>query len=164
MALSRGRPYCGAVCGVCRLFAYHFTMKTTQYSSATYVFLVGVIGALAVFLSVPYLAHAATYAYINTSGTFSYIEASSAEDALARASNRHASSGVMTVETASGAQQATALSGYVYVNTSGQVVRVSAQTAAEAFAIAQNIAPNSGVMPIDSVEDSTLVGDRVAGV
>lgn len=139
-------------------------MKTTQYFSVKYALFVGVVGVLGVFLSAPYFAHAATYAYINTSGAFSYIEATSAEDALARASDRHASSGVMTVDTTSGAQQTTVLSGYVYVNTQGQVVRVSAQSAAEAFAAAQNIAPNSGVMPIDSVEDSALVGDRVAGV
>lgn len=53
---------------------------------------------------------------------------------------------------------------YAYVNQSGEVMTTEADTALQAIANAPMIDEHSGVLFIDSTEDSSLVGDDVPGV
>lgn len=137
--------------------------KTIALSS--YTIQIGLTLALAAALIFPVFAYASTYAYINTSGNMTYTQANSSADALATAPNLAVHSGVMLVTvggtTVEGniAQQ----SGYLYINASGIVTFVSADSSAEAFADSLNIATHSGVMLISSISDSNMTGDQTAG-
>jgi hypothetical protein len=121
----------------------------------------------------PMWVEAATYAYVNTSGEVKYVSADTSAGAMASATGIAMHSGVMIVANTSTnlgntpvvvvgqAPVAGQMSGYAYVNTSGQVIHTSATSAASAFASAINIALNSGVMLINSVMDSQVIGDTV---
>jgi len=139
-------------------------MTTTFYLPRVRVLVIGALLVATLAVTMPAVASAATYAYVNTSGSLSYVAASSPDEAFLRATNRNPNSGVMLVSgTISTPTQVVPLSGYVYVNTAGKVVQISATSATEAFAKANDIAPHSGVMPVDSVADAAVVGDHVLG-
>ncbi len=53
---------------------------------------------------------------------------------------------------------------YAYVNTSGEVMSVEATSANQALMTAPNLAVHSGVMIIDSTDDTAVVGDGVSGI
>lgn len=53
---------------------------------------------------------------------------------------------------------------FAYVNQSGEVVTVQADTAAQAMLTAPGIDENSGVLLLDSSADNAVVGDDVGGV
>lgn len=106
-------------------------------------------------LVVPTASFAATYFYVDTGGTVRSVEASSANEALATAPNRAATSGVtldMGVlddgdsvvapgipNTGSGSVT------YHYVTNANVVESVEADTPSEAFSAATNISMHSGV-------------------
>lgn len=52
---------------------------------------------------------------------------------------------------------------YGYVNTSGNVAEVYADSVSGAFTDSINISDRSGVMLINSVSDGNIVGDQVLG-
>jgi len=125
-----------------------------------------IIGVLT--LGLPHLSQAATYAYVNTSGTVLNVTANTSAGAIATAPNIGMHSGVMLIDNTNYSYNAPtapatggALSGYLYVNSSGQVVHVNSDTSAEAFADANNIATHSGVMIIDSFADGQMINDQV---
>ncbi len=59
-----------------------------------------------------------------------------------------------------GLPTATHAASYVYVNASGEVTGVVANTSSGAFTNSTDIALHSGVMLVDGVADSNLVGDQ----
>ncbi|MDP3880698.1 MAG: hypothetical protein Q8Q32_00760 [bacterium] len=99
------------------------------------------------------------YAYVDVSGNVRTVVASSAAEALVIAPNRAPNSGVVLVGQASvssgsvlGATTVVSSGAnlYMYVDISGNVRTVMANSAAEAFAKAVNIAPNSGVALVNA--------------
>jgi len=110
--------------------------------------------------------NAATYQYVNTQGQLESISADSATEALRTASNLGSHSGVMLVSNVTVQVVTTTSNGsnsnwYMYVNDSGVVITLSANSPAEAFAKAVNLATHSGVMLINSSSDQGVVGDSV---
>ncbi|MEK7080036.1 MAG: hypothetical protein AAB901_01990 [Patescibacteria group bacterium] len=53
---------------------------------------------------------------------------------------------------------------YAYVNTAGEVMTTEAPTASNGLMPAPNIGVHSGVMIVDTADDSAVVGDSVSGV
>jgi len=109
--------------------------------------------------------NAATYQYINTQGQLESISADSATEALRTASNLGSHSGVILASNAT-VEVTTVPNGsgsnwYMYVNDSGTVITISANSPAEAFSKAINLATHSGVMLINSSSDQGVVGDSV---
>lgn len=136
-------------------------------SSVTLALAVAMIGLFA--FSFPAISNAATYAYVNTSGAVVNTTANSPSIAIATAPNIALHSGVILVNsnsnitaapvvTTSGEQQI----GYLYVNASGEVVYVDANSSADAFSGSINIGSHSGVMLISSLSDSQMIGNQVA--
>jgi hypothetical protein len=110
---------------------------------------------------------AATYIYVTSSGQISSVSANNATEALAMAPNMAAHSGVMLTNGTPiqmPVQNIAQYGQYAYVNTSGTVVFISANSPAEALANATNIATHSGVILINSISDQALVGDTVTVV
>ncbi|HLP43800.1 MAG TPA: hypothetical protein VK145_00805 [Candidatus Nanoarchaeia archaeon] len=123
--------------------------------------------ATLLFAALPHISRAATYACVNTSGSTAYVGADSSSDAFANSTNIASNSGVMFIGAEgviiTNTNQAPT-TGYLYVNTSGVVTNVSADSSVEAFKDSVNISSNSGVMVIDSVEDSNMTNDQVRGI
>lgn len=114
-------------------------------------------------------ALAATYQYVDTSGNLRSVEANSPEQAIAIAPNialhsgvalssgtafltgtytgNYTGSGVVTNQDTGITYSVTT---YQYVNTSGQVQAIQATSAEQAFEMAVNIAPHSGVMRVEA--------------
>ena len=113
------------------------------------------------------VAGASTYEYVNTSGNISTVIADSASVALTTANNLAVHSGVIkTSRTDQKLNQPSnydqgQTTSYAYVNTSGEVIEVNANTSAQAFTNSDNIALHSGVMLINSASDESMVGDTV---
>lgn len=125
------------------------------------------IASLAI-ISIPSLAFAETYNYVNTSGTIQKVTADSAQIALATAPNLAVHSGVafdmgilQTGDTTTATNQSNnGMNQYHYINTSGIVQTVFANNATEAYSKAVNIDPQSG-MALDKGILET--GDSVTG-
>jgi len=52
---------------------------------------------------------------------------------------------------------------YAYVNTAGEVMTMEAATPSQALSTAPGLHVHSGVMLIDSADDSAIIGDDVPG-
>ncbi len=121
--------------------------------------ILGLVATFAFLSTFSLSVSAATYLYINTAGNIQTVEAISASQALAIAPNISAHSGVMlysglpTVITSVNVNQTFPYVTYQYVNTMGQVQTVIASSSAEAFSLATNIDPNSGVMRVGIYQD-----------
>jgi hypothetical protein len=143
-----------------RMFVSGYTLAVVG------VVILGLIVAAMIVVGLPTVSRAATYGYINTSGNFTHVTADSSAEAFTNATNRDSNSGVMLVNNTNNTPDSNygtgggQLSGYLYVNQSGTVTQVYSSTAAEAFANAINRDSNSGVMPINSVADSNMIGDQ----
>ena len=111
----------------------------------------------------PAMTFASTYEYVNTSGGLSSLTANSATEALEAVSSMGSNSGVMLI---SGNNEVSTynpnqVNQYIYVNSSGVVTTISANTPTQAFASATNIAVHSGVMDVNSTSDQSLVGNSL---
>ena len=113
---------------------------------------------------------ATTYMYVDVNGDLRTIEADSAAEAIAEAPARDPNSGVilaseMTGSVAIGGGNGTVVSGdagndvaapgetgFVYVDTQGNLRTVYARTAAEAIIEAEGRDPNSGVIVASNME------------
>lgn len=129
-------------------------------------FVVLMITVLFLFIVLPNTSYAATYAYINSSGEMSYVSANSFSEAFAKSVNISTHSGVMLVgfiNTNTIINNQSLLSGYVYVNSSGEVTYVSANSSNGAFLNSINMSQHSGVMLISGVAGSNMIGDKVVG-
>jgi hypothetical protein len=122
----------------------------------------------------PALSYGATYMYVNNAGQVNTVIADSPAMAIATAPGIAPHSGVALVSN-TGVIPVTPtpvtppvtynVMTYAYVNTSGIVVTISANSAASAYANAVNIAPHSGVMLLSNTSgNSGVVGDHVSGV
>jgi hypothetical protein len=107
--------------------------------------------AFVTLLALPTAAFAATYHYVDNNGTIQTVTASNAAEAEAKAVNRDPNSGVAldtgVLDTGDGTV-GNGNNGYVkfyYVDQMNIVRGIVAATSQEAFAIAANIAPHSGV-------------------
>lgn len=135
--------------------------------------------AVILIMGFPALTYGATYMYVNQSGQVNTVIADSPAMAIATAPNIAPHSGVALVSNIGTVpvtptpvtppvvvppityNQMT----FAYVNTSGIVVTISANSAASAYANAVNIAPNSGVMLLGNTSgNSGVVGDHVSGI
>ena len=114
--------------------------------------MLGLFAVTALTLGFSGIANAATYQYVSTSGVVNSVAANSPTEALAIASNLGLHSGVMlvsdTTEVINGdyVAQGQGANVYMYINTSGQVSFVSANSVQEALATAYNLGMHSGVM------------------
>ena len=106
--------------------------------------------AIAALVAVPTAGIAATYQYVDVNGNVSAVTADSASQALT-VSNLHPESGVM-LATNGGVTMTGIITGspaaagtYLYVNTSGGLSAVQANSAAQAMTVS-NLHPDSGVM------------------
>ena len=106
-------------------------------------------------------ADAATYEYVNTNGTISTINADSADQAITTATNRAMGSGVILVTGNESVVTSSTNTQFGYVNESGVVVTVDANTSSQAFSESNNISDHSGVILINSTSDQNLVGESV---
>jgi len=118
----------------------------------------GLFAVTALTLGFANFANAATYQYINTSGQLSTLTANSSQEALATASKLSLHSGVILLDyntpslsnndadTSGQDVQGQGLYVYQYVNTSGNLLSVAADSPQAAMLKANNIAPHSGVM------------------
>ena len=116
-------------------------------------------------------AFAATYQYVDTAGNLRSVEANSPEQALAIAPNIGIHSGVdlysgtaLNSTTYTGNYTGSGLASnqdtgvtynattYQYVNTSGQLQTIPATNAEQAFSLATNIAPKSGVIRVGAYQ------------
>lgn len=98
-------------------------------------------------------AQGATYHYVNTSGGISSVNASSSQEAIRIATNLAPHSGVILVDgnstvvnTNNYNVQGDGLYVYEYINTSGQVQSITANSPQEAIRMANNLATHSGVI------------------
>jgi hypothetical protein len=123
--------------------------------------ILGLMVMLAALSTFSFNASAATYQYVDTSGNLQRVEAVSASQALMIAPNIGIRSGVMlysglpTVITYVSNDNLISNVSYVtyqYVNTLGQVQSVIASTPEQAFSLATNIAPRSGVMRVGAYQ------------
>jgi hypothetical protein len=94
-----------------------------------------------------------------------YVDANSSTGAFSNSTNIAGTSGVILLGDTSenmlgNTNGSIQLSGYLYVNESGVVTRVAANTVNGAFDGAINIDSNSGVMIIDSLSDSNMIGNQ----
>jgi len=121
----------------------------------------------------PAFSYAATYAYVSQSGQVNTVVANTSASALMNAPNISLHSGVMLVSTNGGTgavlgANTTTTYGtrtYAYVNQSGVVITISADSSAMAFANAVNIDENSGIMLLNNTSGNNgVVGDYVPGV
>jgi hypothetical protein len=121
------------------------------------------------FVSFSSVSEAASYGYINTSGNLVYVEANSFTDAFAKSSNIAMHSGVILVGYSNvfypniPQPNLGNITGYLYVNDSGVVTWVDANTSAGAFFGSVDIANHSGVMSVSSNSDANLIGDNTKG-
>ena len=109
-------------------------------------------------VGIPLFSFAATYHYVSVEGDVEAVEANSAAEALMTAPNIHPNSGVaidrgfleanddvdVVVGGTGGADT------YAYVDSTGQVRTITAQSPAAAIAGATNIHPQSGVAIVTS--------------
>lgn len=115
-------------------------------------FVLGLFVVTAMTLGFTGYAEAATYQYVNTSGQIAIVSANSVDEALRTAYLRLPNSGVMlsssTDNIVTGAQtvSGSGINIYKYINTSGQIAIVMANSVSDAFKKASNISPHSGVM------------------
>lgn len=116
-----------------------------------------IIPSLAVMavLIAPIAVFASTYQYVDNGGRLQSVEANSPTEAFARASNIDPNSGVMLASknvvivpaiVYVAPTNTTGTYHYQYVNTSGNLQSVWANSPSAALALATNIAYNSGVM------------------
>src|SRR3989344_833484 len=107
----------------------------------------------------PAFSYAATYAYVSQSGQVNTVVADTSASAIMNAPNISIHSGVMLVSASGGtgavlgANTTTTTYGtktYAYVNQSGVVITISADSSAMAFANAVNIDENSGIMLLNN--------------
>jgi hypothetical protein len=111
------------------------------------------------------VSEAATYLYVNDSGNVTSVDASSVSGAFTNSINIGTHSGVMLISNSNTVlpENTSFDSRYVYVNDTGTVTEVDANSSSGAFTNSINIADRSGVMLIDSISDSNTVGDSVSG-
>lgn len=128
-----------------------------------------VFAAVILALGFPAFSFASTYQYVNQSGQLSAVIADTGEGAIAIAPGISAHSGVILVSgngstgAVLGATYGTAT--YAYVNQSGTVIAISADSSAIAFANAFGIDENSGVMLLSNTSGNNgVVGDYVSGM
>lgn len=121
------------------------------------------IFSLTLMLAFSSNAIAYTYQYINTSGNIASVEAESTSQALITAPNIDPHSGVMLYSLATAVpakiidnSQTLPYVTYKYVNTTGQIQTVVASSADQAFSLATNIAPTSGVMRVEAYQENIL--------
>lgn len=123
--------------------------------------------AITAITSLPGIAFAENYFYINTSGSVQAVTAASPEAALALATNKAPRSGVavdMGVldvgDSVSGGQTMSDGHQYHYIDQSGTVRTITAMSPAHAFSLAVGIASHSGV----ALDAGVLhAGDSVSG-
>jgi hypothetical protein len=132
---------------------------------------VSVLTATILAMGFPIFSSAATYAYVNQSGQTNTVVASSPTEAIATASGISSHSGVMLVESSTGAvlgantETTSGMGTYAYVNQAGTVITVKANSSAMAFSIAYGIDENSGVVLLSNTSsDNGIAGDYVSGV
>ncbi len=137
-------------------------IKTTGFLNP--ILMIGLALALVVALAFPMFSYAATYAYVNTSGQLSMVSANSSQDALSNTSNLGLHSGVMLVSGTGGVEpvqySSSGATQYGYVNSSGVVTFVTANTSGGAFSDSINISEYSGVILINSQADENLQGHK----
>ena len=108
---------------------------------------------MAVLAVLPITTFASTYQYVNTDGNVQSINANSPAEALLAYNIAHTSGVILLSDSNSSVVftvNSPVVSGsntYLYVNTSGNVQSVSANSPAEALEVS-NIGANSGVMAI----------------
>ncbi len=127
----------------------------------------GVLTVFAFVLGFSNVTNAATYEYVNTSGGISSVTANNGSNAITLAPNLALHSGVILVDGSSNNVTSVYSSGntqYMYVNESGVVTVVNANTSSGAFQDSVNISTHSGVMIINSDSDRNMVGDDVRGM
>lgn len=127
----------------------------------------------AVILAVgfPAFSYASTYAYVNQSGQVNTVVADTGASAILNAPDISLHSGVMLMSNSTGAvlgANTSTIYGattYAYVNQTGTVVTISADSSAIAFANAFGIDENSGVMLLSNTSGNNgVVGDNVSGM
>lgn len=140
-------------------------IKTTGFLNS--IIMAGLALALVVALAFPMFSYAATYAYVNTSGQLSITNANSAQDAISNTSNLGLHSGVMLIHSGIGGMEpaqnvytSNQTTRYGYVNSSGVVTFVNANSSNGAFADSVNISEYSGVILINSQADEDLQGNN----
>jgi len=106
---------------------------------------------IAILTAVPALSFAATYQYVNTNGNVSTVSADSAAQAMT-VSDIAPTSGVIQITSGTSLNftnfvPVSGTNTYQYVNTSGNVSTVNANSAAQAMTVS-DIAPTSGVIQI----------------
>ncbi len=140
------------------------------------ILLVVIVGAcLSVGVSVPSIASAEMYAYVDTSSEVKTVNAVDWRTAIATAQNIHRDSGVVLLtptsnydiigETIPGVARYTSGSGtlYAYVDTNGEVKSVAAVDWRTAIATAQNIHRDSGVVLLTPTSNYDIIGETIPG-
>lgn len=147
---------------------YSSISRKTIVTSSLLIFSLLIVTAFTVGL--PSQSHAASYGYVNTSGNVVEVFAGSVEGAFANSVNIAEHSGVILIDGQTSREMAgnqnptyNHSSGYMYVNDTGEVTHVNANTSSGAFTGSINISDRSGVMLINSISDSNMVGSHVAG-
>lgn len=109
-------------------------------------------------------ANAATYEYIDSSGNTKTTTANTGSEALLNAPNLAVNSGVILVDQNNNTTytyQSSNATQYGYVNSSGVITSITANTATQALANAINISAHSGVILLNSTVDQNLIGDTL---
>ena len=130
-----------------------------------------ILTAVILAVGFPAFSYASTYAYVNQSGQVNTVVADTGASAILNAPDISLHSGVMLMSNSTGAvlganTSATyGITTYAYVNQTGTVVTISADSSAIAFANAFGIDENSGVMLLSNTSGNNgVVGDNVSGM
>lgn len=130
-----------------------------------------VLAATILAMGLPALSYASTYAYVNQSGQVNTVVADTPGIAIAIAPGISLHSGVVLMSNSTGAVLGAntfttyGTATYAYVNQSGTVISLSADSSAIAFANAFGIDENSGVMLLSNTSGNNgVVGDHVYGM
>lgn len=130
-----------------------------------------ILTAVILAVGFPAFSYASTYAYVNQSGQVNTVVADTGASAILNAPDISLHSGVMLMSNSTGAvlgANTSTIYGattYAYVNQTGTVVTISADSSAIAFANAFGIDENSGVMLLSNTSGNNgVVGDNVSGM